>query len=392
MRCYCPPPCRPGASRGVPFVSQGSFLSIGDVERLLADPSPAARADTAAKVARAYSAPTLSTTERQLAQAIVAALSRDAELRVRQALAEHIKDNPDLPPEIASRLARDAAAVAVPVLRHSPIFSDEDLIELLQSVSPQHQVAIAGRRRVSPELCDAMVSRGAEPAVAVLMGNRGAEVSAPMMERALERFPDSRALGEALAKRPGVPPKFAARLVALVAEELREALISHYRIPPAMAADMMMQMRERSLLGLLGEGAAPAPLADLVGDLHRRSQLSPGLMLRALAGGDIVFFEQALAQLCNIPLRNAQLLVHDPGGRGFRAIYERCSLPGEYFAMAEAVVEMARGQQSGADRAFFVEAVTTRMLTEFAHLWDRQDLRWLERRRSRAQVAQRIAA
>ncbi|HLT77954.1 MAG TPA: DUF2336 domain-containing protein [Ferrovibrio sp.] len=373
-------------------MAQGAFLSIQDVERLLADPSPAARADTAAKVARAYSVPSLSDSERQLAQAIVAALSRDAELRVRQALAEHIADNPDLPPAIAARMARDVAAVAVPVLRRSPVFTDAELIELLQSVSPQHQAAIAGRARVSSELCGALVSHGAEPAVAVLMGNRGAPVSEPMMERALDRFPDSRALGEALARRPGVPAKFAARLVALVAEDLRETLIARYRIPPAMAADMMLQLRERSLLGLLGEGAAPPALAGLVADLQRQGQLSPGLVLRALAGGDIVFFEQALAQLCSVPLRNAQLLIHDPGGRGFRAIYDRAGLPGEFFAMAAAVVEMARGQQSGADRAFFVEAVTTRLLAEFSHLWDGQDLRWLERRRARAQTAQRIAA
>lgn len=376
-------------------MTQGAFLSIGDVERLLADPSPAARADTAAKVAKAYSAPSLSDTERQLAQAIVAALSRDAELRVRQALAEHIKDNPDLPPAIAARLARDVTAVAVPILRHSPVFSDDELIDLLQSVSPQHQVAIAGRARISAGLSDALVSHAAEPAVAVLMGNRGAEITAPMMERALDRFGDSRAVGEALAQRPGVPAKFVARLIAQVSDELRETLISRYQIPAGMAADMMMQMRERALLGLLGEGAAPAALPDLVADLDSRGQLTPGLLLRALAGGDIAFFEQALAQFCNVPLRNAQLLIHDPGGRGFKAIYQRCRLPEDYFTMAEAVVEMARGHQNGvsaADRAFFVEAVTERMLTDFHALWDRQELRWLERRHSRAQAAQRMAA
>ncbi len=376
-------------------MSQGAFLSIGDVERLLADPSPAARADTAAKVARAYSTPSLSDTERQLAQAIVAALSRDAELRVRQALAEHIKDNPDLPPAIAARLARDVAAVAVPVLRHSPVFSDDELIELLQGVSPQHQAAIAGRDRVSAGLADALVNHAAEPAVAVLMANRGAAVSAPMMERALDRFGDSRAVGQALAQRPGVPAKFVARLIAQVSDDLRETLIARYQIPAGMAADMMMQMRERALLGLLGEGAAPAALPELAADLHKRGQLTPGLLLRALAGGDLAFFEQGLAQLCNVPLRNAQLLIHDPGGRGFKAIYQRCRLPGDYLLMAEAVVEMARGHQSGvsaADRAFFVEAVTERMLTEFHTLWDRQELRWLERRRSRAQAAQRMAA
>lgn len=376
-------------------MSQGAFLSIQDVERLLADPSPAARADTAVKVAQAYGDRTLTPTERQLARAIIAALARDAELRVRQLLAEHLKDNPDLPRDVALRLACDVAAVATPVLQFSPVFSDADLIEMLQAVSPQHQTAIAGRARVSAPLADALVNHAAEPAVACLLNNRGAAVNSMMMERAQERFCDSRAVGEALARHPRMPPKLAARLIAQVSDVMREALIIRYQIPPSMAADTMMQLRERALLGLLGEGAAPPGLADLIADLHRRNQLTTSLVLRAVAGGDLDFFEQALAQMANIPLRNAQLLIHDPGGRGLRALYQRCALPSEYFAMVAAVVEMARGFQHGvsaADRAFFVEAVIERILADFRSLWDSQEQRWLERRRSRAQAAQRMAA
>ncbi|HEX6958705.1 MAG TPA: DUF2336 domain-containing protein [Ferrovibrio sp.] len=376
-------------------MSSTAFLSIRDVERLLADPSPAARADTAVKVSQAYGGRSLTAAERELALAIITALSRDAELRVREALAEHIKDNPALPRPIALRLVRDVAAVAAPVLQHSPVFSDADLIELLQSVSPRHQVAIAGRRQVSAAVAAVLVDRGAEPAVAALLSNRGAAVSPAMMGRALDRFSDSRAVGEALARHPNLPPKFAARLIAQISEAMRETLIARYQIPPAMAGEMMLQLRERALLGLLGEGAAPPRLADLVADLQRRGQLGPTMILRALAGGDLAFFEQALAQLCRIPLRNAQMLIHDPGRRGLAAIYQRCGLPGEYLPMAEAIVEMARGFKLGvsaADRAFFVEAVTQRVLTDFAMLWDAQDRRWFERRRSRAQAAQRIAA
>lgn len=377
-------------------VLRSAFLSNRDVEKLLADPSPAARADTAVKVAQAFAEPVLAEGERALAEAIISALARDADQQVRQALAEHIADNPGLPPEVASRLARDtAAAVAVPVLRRAPVFSDAELIELLAAVSPAHQAAIAGRRRVSSELADALVTHGAEPAVATLMGNTGAAVTPAQMDRALERFPDSRGLGTALARRPGVPPKFAARLIAMVAEELRDELIARHRIPPAMAADTMMQVRERALLGLLGEGAEPVPLTDLLADLRRRGQLDGTLVLRALAGGDLGFFEQALAVLVNIPVRNARLLIYDPGGRGLSALYQRSHLPHEFFAMVEAVTEMARGFRLGvsaADRAFFVEAVTSRMLADFADLWSPMDLRWLQRRRSRAQAAQRIAA
>lgn len=381
-------------------MSQGAFLGIQDVQRLLADPSPAARADTAAKVARAYAnenegGPALSATERELAQAIIAALARDAETVVRQALAEQLRDAPQLPRSVAMKLARDVADVATPLLQFSPVFSDADLIELVQAVSPLHQSAIAGRSKVSAPLAAALVTHAAEPAVAVLMNNRGADIGGAMMERALERFPDSRALGDALARHPQLPPKFAARLIAQVSESLREALIARYQIPPAMAADTMMQLRERSLLGLLGDGAEPPALADLVADLQKRGQLTGTLLLRALAGGDLAFFEQGVAQMANVPLANVRLLIHDPGKRGLAAIYQRCRLPSEYYKAAEAVIDLARGfdfQRGAVERAEFVEMVIGMMLAEYGILWDRQEQNWLARRRSRAQVAQRLAA
>ncbi len=379
---------------------QGAFLGIQDVQRLLADPSPAARADTAAKVARAYAnenegGPALTAVEKELAQAIIAALARDAELLVRQTLAEQLKDSPQLPRGVALKLARDAAAVATPLLQFSPVFSEVDLIELVQAVSPLHQSAIAGRARVSAALSDALVTHGAEPAVAVLMTNRGAAVSGSMMERALDRFPDSRALGEALARHPDMPPKFAARLIAQVSDAMRDAMIARYQIPPAMAADTMLQLRERSLLGLLGDGAEPPALADLVTDLQKRGQLSDTLLLRALAGGDLAFFEQGVSLLAGVPLNNTRLLMHDPGKRGLAAIYQRSRLPQDHFKMVEAVIDLARGfdfVRGAVERAEFVEVVTAMMLADFAMLWDPQEQRWLTRRRSRAQAAQRMAA
>ena len=379
---------------------QGAFLGIQDVQRLLADPSPAARADTAAKVARAYAnenegGPALSAVEKDLAQAIIAALARDAETLVRQALAEQLRDSPQLPRSLALRLARDVAAVATPLLQFSPVFTDADLIELVQAVSPLHQSAIAGRARVSAPLADALASHAAEPAVAVLMNNRGAAVSGAMMERALDRFPDSRALGDALAGHPGLPPKFAARLIAQVSDALRDALISRYQIPPAMAADTMIQLRERSLLGLLGDGAEPPALTDLIVDLHKRGQLTGTLLLRSLAGGDIAFFEQGVSLIAGVPLHNVRLLIHDPGKRGLQAIYQRCRLPQDHYKMVEAVIDLARGfdfLRGTVERAEFVEVATAMMLADFAMLWDHQEQRWLTRRRSRAQAAQRMAA
>src|SRR5436190_1690222 len=60
-------------------------LTRADVERLLADPSPATRADLAAKVAQEFERGGLTPEERRIAEETVRVMARDAAPRARQA-------------------------------------------------------------------------------------------------------------------------------------------------------------------------------------------------------------------------------------------------------------------------------------------------------------------
>ena len=60
-------------------------LSQSDVARLLSDPTPVNRAETAAKVAGAFNPRRLTDSERALAEEIFRLMVKDAEVRVRQA-------------------------------------------------------------------------------------------------------------------------------------------------------------------------------------------------------------------------------------------------------------------------------------------------------------------
>ena len=80
-------------------------LSIQDVERLLADGSPQARAATAAKVATLVDAQTLSAAERRELDIVLRIFARDAELMVRAALSDQIKSSPHLPVDVAETIA-----------------------------------------------------------------------------------------------------------------------------------------------------------------------------------------------------------------------------------------------------------------------------------------------
>jgi len=369
-------------------------LSKADVERLMRDPSPDSRADAATKVAHAFSDAHLTDAERQLARDIIAAFAHDAVVRVRQALSENLKDSPDIPHDLALKLAKDVAEVAAPMLASSTVLSEADLIEIVSAGSSAHQTAIASRRDVPVELAGVLVEKGSEDAVSTLMKNDGAQVDEAHMEKALTRFEGSQKVADNLALRAKLPITITERLVAVVSDKIREHLVTHHEMPADLAADLLLQSREKALVGLMAENES-VDLAALVRDLKTNGRLTPTLILRALCTGDIDFFEHAMAVLAGIPVQNAHRLINDPGRIGLKTLYDRCSLPPELFDMVRIAIDVVRETQYNGlpgDRQRFVESVIERTLTAFDTIMEGEDIDWLIRKLSGSASARSQAA
>lgn len=369
-------------------------LSKADVERLMRDPSPESRVDAASKVAHAFADAQLTDSERQLARDIIAAFAHDAVVRVRQALSENLKDSPEIPHELALQLAKDVAEVAAPMLANSTVLSEADLIEIVSAGSSAHQTAIASRRQVPATLAGVLVEKGSEDAVSTLMKNDGAQVDEGQMEKALNRFEGSQKVADNLALRAKLPITITERLVAVVSDKIREHLVTHHEMPADLAADLLLQSREKALVGLMAENES-VDLAGLVRDLKTNGRLTPTLILRALCTGDIDFFEHAMAELSGIPVQNAHRLIHDPGRIGLKTLYDRCSLPAELFDMVRIAIDVVRETQYNGlpgDRQRFVESVIERTLTAFDTIMEGEDIDWLIRKLSGSASARSHAA
>ena len=76
-------------------MSSEQGLSKTDVARLLSEPSAENRVETARKVATYFVKNTPTGAERALAEDIFRVLVRDAEVRVRKALSDTLKESPD---------------------------------------------------------------------------------------------------------------------------------------------------------------------------------------------------------------------------------------------------------------------------------------------------------
>lgn len=348
------------------------MLSEQDVRRLLEDPSPESRAETAAKVAGAFSSGGLGDDERQLAQEIFRIMVRDAETRVREALSENLKNSPDIPKDVAVSLAEDVATVALPVLEYSSVLSDEELIQIVRMQDGAKQRAIARRADVSEGLSDALVESGDEGAVATLVGNENARISDAAFEKVLDRFGDSEAVQQPLVDRSTLPVQIAEKLVSLVSSELQNRLILKNSSSGDLAARLILKSREEATVGLSLD-SSQAQVAELVWSLDGDGRLDASLVIRAVCMGDLPFFEHAVAVKAGIPVDNARILIHDEGGMGLERLYVKSGMPKARFPAVRAAIDVMKETQLDGephDRERFSRRLIERILTQSEHFAD----------------------
>ncbi|MBI5162599.1 MAG: DUF2336 domain-containing protein [Magnetospirillum sp.] len=353
-------------------------LNEEDVARLLANPTGEVRAEIAGKIAGDH--PRLSESERRMAEEIFRLMVKDAEVRVREALARQLKENPMVPHDVAMALASDVDAVALPFIELSEVLTDEDLVEIIRSQDQHKQVAVAKRAHVSASVADALVDSGNENAVATLVANEGADLSDTILARVVETYGGSEVVGKPMVERRNLPVTVAERLMTRISENLRRQLIERQDLTPEMATALLLHAREMAVLGIAD---VETDVVKLVEHLHRNNRLTPSIILRAVCMGDVTFFEVALARLARVKLENARTLIHDAGKRGFQALFDKAGLPKPVFAAMRAAVDVsAEMEYDGGpnDRERFSRRMIERILTQYGDLgveFENDDLEYL---------------
>lgn len=340
-------------------------LSSADVALLMAEPSADLRADLATKIAADLSSHALTVAEVKLGQDIVRILARDVEESVRAALSRGLRHSTNLPRDVARKLAADVEYVALPVLADSLVLTDEDLIEIVRHGSSLKQEAVASRPNLTEPVTGAIIDHAGEPAVVVLMGNNSAAIADDKFDHAVTRFADSTRVKEAMVLRDKLPVAVAERLVTMVSKALQAHLVKVHDLAPATAADIVLRSREREIIRL-SLGASDTDLRQMIGQMHRNGRLTPSLIMRALCTGDIAFFEAAMAARSNIPVDNAQILIHEASRKGLQALYRRAEMPEALYGAVRAAVDVVDetgfdGEPRDLER--FRSRVITRVLT-----------------------------
>ena len=273
------------------------------------------RCDLALKIARLT--PGLTNDERDKIRVLtleaLEILASDEMVRVRQVIAETLKDVANVPRHIIQRLAQDnELVVAAPVLEFSPLLSDDDLIEIIKSsVVAGVLPAISRRGGISEMVSDALAGSDDQDAVAALLANPSAQIREETLDQLVEGARRVERWQMPIALRPGLPLKAARKLAGFVADAVLGALMRRDDLDEDTATLVSETVHQRMREGLAGDAREgegdpgtrgdkpkadkPKRVADEVRRLHKEGKLDDARIGAELTSGNRAFVTHALA-------------------------------------------------------------------------------------------------
>ena len=294
-------------------------LSADDVSVLQRDRSPQARAQVAAKFGRQFDE-LCAGADQAVATAVLELLVRDLAVEVRQALASTVAGSARLPPEVARRLAGDAIEVADPILRHSPVLTDEDLIRVIRTNAMQYALAVAGRERLSDLVSDALVDTGHAEVVARLVENGGASISQSTMRRVIADFQGNEQIHGRVIRRPELPFELVEQLIGVMGERLEWELIRTRGLSVDEARSLMHAVRERATISFTARAHADGKLQQHLLAEFSAGQLGHERLLRLLRDGEVASLEIGLSLHARLELNHVRRLLYHADRRHLAAL------------------------------------------------------------------------
>ena len=299
------------------------------------------RAEATRALARAWLISNLTEEDRAAAEGALLMQLDDASPLVRQAMAEVFARSLEAPAAIVQALSVDQPSVSLPILEHSPLLIDADLVDIVATGNSETQCAIARRINLPASVCAAIAEVGTAEAALELIENAYAELAPFSWDRIVERHGHLAAIRESMLVLEDLPAATRLALVAKLSDTLAQFVVARNWLSADRAERLASEARDRSTVNIAAASRGD-DMVGLVRHLRVTGQLTAGLILRALLSGNLELFEAALAELSDLPRSRVAALLHDRGSASLLALLKRAGLPESTFAAFRVALEADR--------------------------------------------------
>ena len=241
---------------------------------------------------------------------ILQTVAADMQDSVLVELSERFADAPDAPIGLMKDLANHSFEVAAPVLRHSTVLSDADLLEVVRHQSQMHIGAIAQRPTVSEALSAEIVRVGDDNAVDALIRNDGAALSRGSMEPAVERARRNAMLHEGVVRRRDMPLDLLNEMYFVVEQRLRAQILDrNASVDPAELDAALARARNRMQRAVTHSNEDMRKAHAFILVRKGAGELNGRLLVALLREHETAKFLHGLAELTNVDVETAAQIV-----------------------------------------------------------------------------------
>src|SRR3982075_271011 len=296
------------------------------------------RAEATRSLARAWLISDVTEDDRAAAEGALLMLLDDGSPLVRQAMAEVFARSADAPAALVQALSPDQPSVALPILEHSPLLIDADLVDIIATGNGEMQCAVARRVNLPASVCAAIAEVGSAAAALELIENAYAELADFSWDRIVARPGHLAAIRESMLVLEDLPAATRLALVVQLSDTLAQFVVARNWLRPDRAGRIAGEARDRCTVNVAARSRGD-DMRCLVRHLRATGQLTAGLILRALLSGNLELFDCALVELSGLPPARVSALVYDRGGASLNALLTRAGLPGSTFPAFRAALE-----------------------------------------------------
>lgn len=235
------------------------------------------------------------------------------ETMVRQHLSDTIASIGNAPPDVVFHLANDEIEVALPVLVHSEVLGDHELVKIVETRSQEHLKAISMRASITETVTDALVVKGNDTVLETLADNSGARFSHGGMAKMVKRAESNETLNQSLVRREDMPDDLASDMFWRVSWAMREQILGELDLGEE-AVEALMKETEKWFQAQ----EASRKLDDAENYAIRKeklNQLDPGLLLRLAREDRTPELVACIGRLAKLDPEMARQTVFDPTGQ-----------------------------------------------------------------------------
>jgi uncharacterized protein (DUF2336 family) len=295
----------------VVFVEVGSSRFAKLIE-LAREPSSERRRDLLREVSDMFfeSVEAMNDDQRALFDDVLRSVAKLMQDEVLRELSVRFADSPEAPRGLLVDLATNVFPVAEPILRRSPVITEDDLLEVVQTRSQRHIDAVASRNDVTERLSDAIVTHGDNTAVATLLRNDQAQMSRDTMEVAANRARQAKDLQEPLIACKAMPIDLLNDMLFHVEQRLRlQILERNMGVDQRTLDDALAASRSRLKEATEVSSEELRSARMFVAQKKNHGELSPTLLVSLYRDRQMTHFLYALSEMTGLDVDTARQIL-----------------------------------------------------------------------------------